>query len=113
MSATEEPDVHLEDLEDLARTAWGELPAPLAERRQDDAVVDCGWGRLVFGQTFTDPTHIADVLRAEEPGSRDICLYEIAADYGARLGIREGGGGTLCLDVRVGLNAWLKNRVRE
>lgn len=75
MSAAGEPDVHLEDLEDLARTAWGELPAPLAERRLDDAVVDCGWGRLVFGQTFTDPTHIADVLRAEEPGSRDICLY--------------------------------------
>lgn len=73
-----EPEVdelHLEDLEDLARTAWGDLPAPLAERRGDDAVVDCGWGRLVFGHTFTDPAHIADVLRAEEPGARDICLY--------------------------------------
>lgn len=75
MSAPEDHEVHLEDLEDLARTAWGELPAPLAEHRQDDAVVDCGWGRLVFGHTFTDPTHIADVLRAEAPGARDICLY--------------------------------------
>ncbi len=62
-------------LDDLARTAWGELAPPLAEHRADDAVVDCGWGRLVFGQTFTDPAHIADVVRAERPGSRDICLY--------------------------------------
>jgi GNAT-family acetyltransferase (TIGR03103 family) len=72
VTAAEDHEVHLED---LARTAWGDLPAPLAERRQDDAVVDCGWGRLVFGHTFADPTHIADVLRAEEPGARDICLY--------------------------------------
>ncbi|MFN7150075.1 MAG: N-acetylglutaminylglutamine synthetase [Microthrixaceae bacterium] len=72
MTAAEDHEVHLED---LARTAWGDLPAPLAERRQDDAVVDCGWGRLVFGHTFADPTHIADVLRAEAPGARDICLY--------------------------------------
>lgn len=78
MNASEEQDIHVDDLERLARTAWGELPAPLAERRGDDAVVDCGWGRLVFGHTFGDPAHIADVLRAEEPGARDICLYATA-----------------------------------
>ncbi len=38
-------------------------------------VLDCGWGRLVFGQTFARPQDVADVLRAEAEGSRDICIY--------------------------------------
>ncbi|MFI7588607.1 N-acetylglutaminylglutamine synthetase [Spongisporangium articulatum] len=38
-------------------------------------VLDCGWGRLVFGQTFADPSDAADVLRDEMEGSRDICMY--------------------------------------
>jgi GNAT-family acetyltransferase (TIGR03103 family) len=42
---------------------------------QDGVVLDCGWGRLVFGQTFSDPDHVADVLRSEVKGSRDICMY--------------------------------------
>ncbi|MGB2568317.1 N-acetylglutaminylglutamine synthetase [Micromonospora citrea] len=40
-----------------------------------DVVLDCGWGRLVFGQTFTDQAAVADVLRSEAAGSRDICIY--------------------------------------
>ncbi|MEV4479261.1 N-acetylglutaminylglutamine synthetase [Micromonospora coxensis] len=40
-----------------------------------DVVLDCGWGRLVFGQTFTDPADVADVLRSEAAGARDICIY--------------------------------------
>jgi GNAT-family acetyltransferase (TIGR03103 family) len=40
-----------------------------------DVVLDCGWGRLVFGQTFRDPAAVADVLRSEAAGSRDICIY--------------------------------------
>jgi GNAT-family acetyltransferase (TIGR03103 family) len=38
-------------------------------------VLDCGWGRLVFGQTFPDPELVADVLRSEAAGSRDLCMY--------------------------------------
>ena len=38
-------------------------------------VVDCGWGRLVFGNTFPDATDAADALRAEADGARDICVY--------------------------------------
>jgi GNAT-family acetyltransferase (TIGR03103 family) len=41
----------------------------------DDVVVDMGWGRLVFGQTFADLGGIVDALRAEETGRRDICIY--------------------------------------
>lgn len=40
-----------------------------------DVVLECGWGRLIFGQTFDDQREIARVLRAEEQGRRDIALY--------------------------------------
>ena len=39
------------------------------------AVVDCGWGRLLFGQTFADLRQLAEVLREERPGKRDVALY--------------------------------------
>ncbi|WP_319462113.1 N-acetylglutaminylglutamine synthetase [Micromonospora sp. RTP1Z1] len=43
----------------------------------DDAgvVLDCGWGRLVLGQTFGDQAAVAAVLRSEAAGARDICIY--------------------------------------
>ncbi|MGK5443417.1 N-acetylglutaminylglutamine synthetase [Micromonospora sp. URMC 105] len=46
-------------------------------RTTDEAgvVLDCGWGRLVFGQTFTHQAAVADVLRSEAAGARDICIY--------------------------------------
>ena len=59
----------------LARTAWGDVPPAVAHHRDDAATLDCGWGRLVFGQTFESADAIANALRAEQPGSRDICLY--------------------------------------
>lgn len=40
-----------------------------------NAVVDCGWGRLVFAHTFGDNAELARTLLAEEPGRRDIGLY--------------------------------------
>jgi GNAT-family acetyltransferase (TIGR03103 family) len=39
------------------------------------AIVDCGWGRLLFGQTFTDPKAIAEALQEEHRGKRDVALY--------------------------------------
>ncbi|WP_433390117.1 N-acetylglutaminylglutamine synthetase [Micromonospora sp. KLBMP9576] len=51
-------------------------PAEAPTREGDtDVVLDCGWGRLVFGQTFVDQAAVADVLRSEAAGSRDICIY--------------------------------------
>ncbi|WP_341719077.1 N-acetylglutaminylglutamine synthetase [Micromonospora sp. FIMYZ51] len=41
----------------------------------EGVVLDCGWGRLVFGQTFPDQAAVADVLRSEAAGARDICIY--------------------------------------
>lgn len=38
-------------------------------------VLDCGWGRLVFGNTFDDPSLAAEALRDESAGARDIGIY--------------------------------------
>jgi GNAT-family acetyltransferase (TIGR03103 family) len=40
-----------------------------------NAVVDCGWGRLVFAHTFADNAALAQTLLEEEEGRRDIGLY--------------------------------------
>ena len=40
-----------------------------------DVVLDMGWGRLVFGQTFSDPRGILAELRDEAGGRRDIACY--------------------------------------
>ena len=39
------------------------------------AVVDCGWGRLIFAHTFVDNRELADALLEEQPGKRDIAFY--------------------------------------
>ena len=35
----------------------------------------CGWGRLLFGQTFDSSTALAEALRGEQEGQRDIAIY--------------------------------------
>ena len=54
---------------------WGELPEGAGERMRDEATVDCGWGRLVFGQTYASPERLAEEIRREAPGRRDVALY--------------------------------------
>nr|WP_090338969.1 N-acetylglutaminylglutamine synthetase [Mycolicibacterium malmesburyense]CRL67015.1 GNAT family acetyltransferase [Mycolicibacterium malmesburyense] len=50
-------------------------PQHLVDAMADDIVIEMGWGRLIFGQTFADPAKLAEVLRHEGPGRRDICMY--------------------------------------
>ncbi|TRW80680.1 N-acetylglutaminylglutamine synthetase [Mycolicibacterium sp. 018/SC-01/001] len=50
-------------------------PPDMVDMMADDVVLELGWGRLLFGQTFSDPAKLADVLRAEAHGRRDICIY--------------------------------------
>ncbi|MBV9515133.1 MAG: N-acetylglutaminylglutamine synthetase [Mycobacteriaceae bacterium] len=45
----------------------------------DNVVLDLGWGRLIVGQTFSDADELAEVLRREGPGRRDVCMYASAA----------------------------------
>ena len=40
-----------------------------------NATLDCGWGRLLFGQTFVDPKRLANAMRSEAPDRRDIAMY--------------------------------------
>ncbi len=50
-------------------------PPHLVDAMADDVVLELGWGRLIFGQTFADPEQLAAVLRQEGHGRRDICIY--------------------------------------
>jgi GNAT-family acetyltransferase (TIGR03103 family) len=54
---------------------WQQPAEHLRQGMDSDVVLDMGWGRLVFGQTFSDLRGIVDALRAEESGRRDICIY--------------------------------------
>lgn len=66
--------------EDLAKMAslkhWGSPPEHArASSVKRNAVVDCGWGRLIFGQTFEDSDELAKELRKEAKGERDVAFY--------------------------------------
>ena len=55
---------------------WGELPDDLdVEQMRENAVVDCGWGRLIFGQTFKNPKTLVSMLQHEQEGKRDLAFY--------------------------------------
>ncbi len=40
-----------------------------------NATLDCGWGRLLFGHTFSSNEELAAALKHEDKGTRDIALY--------------------------------------
>jgi len=56
-------------------TRWHRLSSDLPEGVRGDVVLECGWGRIVFGQTFTSAERLRAALRGEESGQRDICIY--------------------------------------
>lgn len=41
----------------------------------ENFALDCGWGRLIFGQTFADAGGLVETLRSEQPNQRDIAIY--------------------------------------
>ena len=50
-------------------------PQHQGTKLKPNAVVDCGWGNLVFAHTFADNAALARILLAEEEGRRDIGIY--------------------------------------
>jgi GNAT-family acetyltransferase (TIGR03103 family) len=55
-------------------TGW----RPAVDQMPDSAtnvVVDCGWGRLLFGHTFETNEQLAQAMCQETPGRRDIAMY--------------------------------------
>ena len=50
-------------------------PPHLVDAMAKDVELELGWGRLIFGQTFADAEKLAETMRREAPGRRDICIY--------------------------------------
>jgi GNAT-family acetyltransferase (TIGR03103 family) len=55
------------------RAPHGRKSEPAAENR--NVALDCGWGRLLFAQTFDSDEALVEELREEAPQSRDIAFY--------------------------------------
>src|SRR3954447_3170394 len=59
----------------ITSRSWKQPSEHQLRGMESDVVLDLGWGRLVFGQTFSDLRGVVHALRAEETGERDICIY--------------------------------------
>ena len=59
----------------VPRLARSQAEARPDARPKPNASVDCGWGRLLFAQTFEDVNQLRDALRAEGPDRRNIAFY--------------------------------------
>jgi GNAT-family acetyltransferase (TIGR03103 family) len=53
------------------RAHRGKPPKP----GKPNSLVDCGWGRILFGQTYRDVDDLIADIRAEGPEQRDIAMY--------------------------------------
>lgn len=55
--------------------AQRDAPGEVGHAPPNAVALDCGWGRLLFGQTFESSRALADALRDEVDGKRDIAMY--------------------------------------
>ena len=74
---TDRPAIEPGDLTDMASLKhWGKPPQRAGSPAlRHDIIVECGWGRLLFGQTFGDADTLAQALRGERQGQRDLAFY--------------------------------------
>jgi GNAT-family acetyltransferase (TIGR03103 family) len=61
--------------EGLSTRSWDARPSHLSGDIVEDVALECGWGRLIFGQTFASHDELVEAVGREEPGRRDVCLY--------------------------------------
>lgn len=54
--------------------SW-EVPDFRGEGMEEKKVLDCGWGRIAFGQTFRSHEELIEVFVDEEAGQRDLAIY--------------------------------------
>ncbi len=59
----------------LSLKHWGEPPKNGMGTVGKCVAVHCGWGRVLFGQTFDKPELLAARLMEEETGERDLAIY--------------------------------------
>ncbi len=102
---------------------WGSLILQLSEEntatvlRAEFSVNDSDrsmYERIVTTLATQDPVVLYEQLlfQISSVDTRDICLYEIAADYGACLTVEDGSQpGLICLAVRMSLNKCLKTEI--
>lgn len=61
---------------DLSLSHWTPMSSEeLAGRVKTCSWVDCGWGRVLFGQTYPDQIRLLADLRKEQAGERDLAMY--------------------------------------
>ncbi len=65
----------LERFHSPSARSWHESNFQESRNLPSEQFVDCGWGRLIFAHTYSDPARLAETLRQEKPGTRDIALY--------------------------------------
>jgi GNAT-family acetyltransferase (TIGR03103 family) len=61
--------------EGLSTRSWDARPEHLTHDLVPDVALECGWGRLIYGQTFATHDDLVAAVSREEPGRRDICVY--------------------------------------
>ena len=69
------PDPDKDHPEGITLALHDASPPNMVDAMANDVVLELGWGRLIFGQTFADQGKLAEVLRQEGHGRRDICIY--------------------------------------
>jgi len=55
--------------------SWKKSQGPNVKAMKKNVSLRCGWGRLIFGQTFESEKDLAECLLQETPGKRDVALY--------------------------------------
>jgi ribosomal protein S18 acetylase RimI-like enzyme len=65
----------LKQLKSQTLQNWEESHLPSYKQSEKNVVLNCGWGRLLLGQTFTDNQKLAQEILKEENGKRDIAFY--------------------------------------
>jgi GNAT-family acetyltransferase (TIGR03103 family) len=71
----EDDPVNLNMEEMISLKSWGAPPRSIVEGGAGEVIVDCGWVRLLFGQTFASSERLVEELRREQPGRRDVAFY--------------------------------------
>ena len=65
----------LERFHSPSARSWQDNNFQETQKLLSEQIINCGWGRLIFGHTFSDPNRLAEILRQEKIGTRDIALY--------------------------------------
>ena len=93
-------------LQRMRQQGWKKPVRQLMDQRpmQRNVALDCGWGRLLFAQTFDSPAALVQALGAEGPQRRDIAFtpQDVRTEWQAnaeRNGLLDGPG-NLSLGVK-------------